>query len=128
MGLEKVWGFMKKLVNHTNKRFKEILRLKSMLDEANIPYECRCANSGYIIHYPEWEHCYCSAIEHMYSYGCKEDLIEIMGLLTDSEKETDSVVGFLTADDVFSRIKAREEIRKHNKDVILSILSKERED
>ena len=38
-------------------------------------------------------------------FGPKSDLIEIMGLLTPEEKEHNSVVGWLTAEEVFRRIK-----------------------
>jgi hypothetical protein len=45
------------------------------------------------------------AIEHYASYGRSEDLLEIMGLLTSEEEGYDSVKGYLTAEDVFQRIK-----------------------
>lgn len=48
---------------------------------------------------------FCSAIEHNGSYGRKSDKIEIIGLLTDEESEYDSVVGGLSAQEVFERIK-----------------------
>lgn len=49
--------------------------------------------------------CVCSAIWGYGSYGYEEGLIEIMGLLTPEEEEYDSVKGYLTADNVFNRIK-----------------------
>jgi len=39
------------------------------------------------------------------TFGSQEDKIEIMGLLTDEEAEHDSVLGYLTAEEVFERIK-----------------------
>ena len=45
-----------------------------------------------------------SVIEHYGSYGHAQDTLEIMGLLTDEERRYDSVVGSLTAQDVFDRI------------------------
>ena len=39
------------------------------------------------------------------SFGYEEGLLEICGLLTDGELESDDVVGWLTADEVFKRIK-----------------------
>lgn len=54
----------------------------------------------------------CSAIEHNYSYGGDQDLIEIMGLLTKEEEQYDSVKGHLSADDVFTRIKKHWEDNK----------------
>ena len=47
----------------------------------------------------------CSAIEHNGSYGREADKIKIMGLLTDEESKYDSVVGGLSAQEVFERIK-----------------------
>ena len=53
-----------------------------------------------------------SVIEHEFSYGNEKDLLEISGLMTEKEeKETqDTVLGYLTAENVFERIK------KHYKD------------
>ena len=47
----------------------------------------------------------CSVICNPLSYGHEEGLLEIMGLLTREESEDDDVVGWLTAEDVFKRIK-----------------------
>ena len=44
------------------------------------------------------------AIEHSGSYGSKKDLLEIMGLLTPEEQKLNSVLGYLTAREVFERI------------------------
>lgn len=44
------------------------------------------------------------AIEHYVSYGNEQDKLEIMGLLTPEEKKNDSVLGYLSAEEVFSRI------------------------
>ena len=85
--------------------YKEILRLRDMLDEENIPYTIVEHCNGYALAYPERETCVCSVIEHDYSYGRNEDLLEIMGLLTDEEGKYDDVVGSLSACDVFERIK-----------------------
>ena len=46
----------------------------------------------------------CSAIQTNFSYGHEDDLIEIMGLLTEEEREEDSVKGWLAAEEVFKRI------------------------
>lgn len=90
--------------------YKEIFRLKEMMDNADIPYtfEEGFLNGG-ALSYPNRENCVCSAIEHDGSYGRQDDKIEIMGLLTDEESEYDSVVGWLAADEVFLRIKAHYE-------------------
>ena len=58
------------------------------------------------IKYPCIDKFVCSAIQGDYTYGGRENLIEIMGLLTDEELQFDEVRGYLTADEVFRRIKA----------------------
>ena len=47
------------------------------------------------------------AICHWGSYGHEDGLLEIMGSIVDFEEDGDSVVGWLTADDVIKRIEAR---------------------
>ena len=77
-----------------------------MLENENIPFEFREIFGGYQICYPKiGNERICSVIEHEGSYGNEEDLLEIMGLLTANEKECDYVVGYLSAEDVFNRIK-----------------------
>ena len=76
-------------------------------------------NWGYqiCVYYPDGKRMI-SAIEGYGSYGYGSgdhglfgtnekdgDLIEIMGLLTPEEQQYDSVVGYLTAEEVFRRIK-----------------------
>lgn len=92
--------------------YKEIFKLRDMLDNAGIPYmfENGFMNGGALA-YPNRENMVCSAIEHDGSYGRHEDKIEIMGLLTDEESEYDSVLGHLSADEVFKRIKNHWESR-----------------
>lgn len=89
-------------------KYNEIFKLKSMLEENHIPFEWIELNdlrNGYQICYPEKdEKRVCSVIEHSFSYGNEKDLLEIQGLLTAEEEECDSVLGNLTADDVFQRI------------------------
>lgn len=95
-----------------NDEYKEIFRLKEMLEKAKIPFEFRNIFNGYQICYPEANKkkedckCVCSVIEHDGSYGHEKDMLEIMGLLTDEEAKNDSVLGWLTAEDVFMRIEA----------------------
>lgn len=90
--------------------YKEIFKLRDMLENANIPhiFENGFLNGGALA-YPDRENCVCSAIEHDGSYGRQADKIEIMGLLTDEESQYDDVVGWLTAEDVFNRIKTHYE-------------------
>lgn len=63
--------------------------------------------------YPSFEDAVCSVIEHEMSYGNDRDLLEIRGLLTvkEMEREQDDVLGYLSARNVFGRIK-----RHYNKD------------
>lgn len=110
----------------------EIHKLHEMLTEAGIEhtftdrtpdsmrehYERVGINWGYqvCVYYPDGNRMI-SAIEGYGTYGFggwdhgtlgsderDGDLIEIMGLLTPEESEHDSVVGYLTAENVFQRI------------------------
>lgn len=92
----------------------EIFKLRGMLERAEIPFEfsdrsydgCDGREYFYQIRYPKAEiNTICSVIQCGFSYGGNEDKLEIMGLLTDEERERDSVAGWLTAEDVFERIK-----------------------
>ena len=90
--------------------YKEIFRLKEMLEEANIPFEWDDNNfmnsDGYKIIIDSKDGIYlCDCIENIVSYGNKEDKLEIMGGLTEEESENDSVLGWLTAEEVFKRFK-----------------------
>lgn len=107
----------------------EIHRLHEMLNEAGIPHEFldRTPPTGWpdhrvkwgyqvIVYHPDGEPMI-SAAEGAGSYGFggwdhgmfgtdekDGDLIEIMGLLTPEEEKNNSVAGYLTAEEVFSRI------------------------
>lgn len=102
-----------------NTKFTEIFRLRDMLDEAKITYVFR--NSSF--EYPKetglgsHEHYQIqvynprnrddriiSVIEDSGTYGGYNNLLEIMGCLTPEEVEHDCVKGWLTAEEVFSRI------------------------
>ena len=104
-------------------KYTEILKLKEMLEEANIPFTftddfCNVkekidtgapiAKVFYSHQYPAYQirlGDLADAIEHCYSIGCLADKLEIMGGLTDEEMEYDSVLGYLTAEEVFKRFK-----------------------
>lgn len=85
------------------RRYKEIFRLKEMLEKAGIPFRFRELYEdvprfhGYQLEYFVGSKRIYSVIEHGASYGHDVDLLEIMG-------EAD-VAGWLTAEDVFKRIK-----------------------
>lgn len=99
--------------------YKEILRLKEMLEKAGIPFEFTDNHFGYFgekykrgIFYPAYSIIIskngkrlCDAIEHYGSYGQERDLLEIMGGLTAEEQKRDDVLGYLTAEEVFKRFK-----------------------
>ena len=102
-------------------KYTEIFKLKRMLEDAEIPFvfadESYDLDDGfkfekYHIEYPcsykENQDLVCSVIQGWGTYGAEQDLLEIMGLLTDEEKE-DCVCGWLTAEDVFERIKTHYE-------------------
>ena len=90
-----------------NESYKEILRLHDMLVEHDIPHTLDRFFDGWQICYPEQGvEQVMDAIEHYGSYGNATDKLEIMGLLTKEEEESDSVLGHLTAEEVFARIVA----------------------
>lgn len=55
------------------------------------------------------------AICNVWSYGHKDGLLEIMGYPVVKKTDRDSVVGWLTADDVIERIESDEEPRARRK-------------
>ena len=124
-----------------NEKYSEIFKLHNMLAEAGIPHdfvdETPSNNSVFIfpgldctlyhIFYPSAEKYdeilgpasdmtyssrVCSVIEGWHSYGGEKNLLEIRGLLTPEEENDDTVRGWLTAENVFERIKAANESRK----------------
>ncbi|MBR6636323.1 MAG: hypothetical protein IKK97_02615 [Phascolarctobacterium sp.] len=104
----------------------EIDRLDAMLKEARIPFkridkDLRPEHDywKYHIYYPKRPkvgcgsyQMVCSVIQGTCTYGGNENLLEIMGLLTPEEAECDSVRGYLTAENVFERIKKHWEANK----------------
>ena len=87
-----------------DENYTEILRLDKMLTDANIPHTLERFMDGWqIIYYTNGERI-ADAIQHYGSYGVEENRLEIMGLLTPEEAEHDSVLGHLTAENVFERM------------------------
>lgn len=78
----------------------EIVKLSKMLDKEGIPHEDMQIFDGLQVNYPNKENCICDAICHSFSCGHEQGLLEIMGLTED-----DDVEGYLTAKEVFKRIK-----------------------
>lgn len=83
------------------KKYQEILKLKKMLEKANIPFVFTTKFDGYQIRLNDE----CDAVEFNGTYGAEDDLIEIMGALTSYESFNDDVCGHLTAKEVFTRWK-----------------------
>ena len=98
-----------------DKSYTEILKLDKMLTDANIPHTLNRFLDGWQVVYSVNGKRIADAIQHFGSYGNSENLLEIMGLLTPAEEECDSVVGHLTADDVFSRMSAHYKARPTEK-------------
>ena len=91
---------MKETINYAF----QILRLASMLQAADIPFEIRPLYEGYQICYPSINNRTSDAVCHGFSYGHETGLLEIMGLVNE-EEVGDSVEGWLTAEEVFERWK-----------------------
>lgn len=103
-------------------KYTEIFKLKEMLEQAEIPFvytdrsfslntpffDGTMKIAHYHIEYPEGvptDKRICSVIQGFGSYGSQANLLQIMGLLTPEEKQDNSVCGWLTAEEVFERIK-----------------------
>ena len=86
------------------KPMTEMQKLIQLLATENIPLQVTInwIDNSQQVWYPNQKDAICDVICHRYSYGGKEGLLEIMGL---SEMEDDDVEGWLTAEDVFKRIK-----------------------
>lgn len=112
-----------------SKKYKEIFRLKRMLEKENIPFEfieCFGYDKRLLSEYPDimdhYQICYpskgedqvISVIGGFGAHGAEQDKLEIMGLLTPWERyhHGDSTIGWLTAENVFKRIKRDYEERK----------------
>lgn len=85
---------------------REIDRLAQMLKEAHIPFDLYLdgptgAQRKHLLH-PKFDSHVCSVIQGYNTYGNEQNLLEIFGL-TDTE---DDVEGWLSASEVFDRIKA----------------------
>jgi len=92
--------------------YKEIFILKTLLEGAEIPFEwCEVFEdvpdlAGYQIRYPAGGAAeICSVIEHGGSFGHRADKLEIMGLLTPGEEMHACVAGWLSAINVYARIR-----------------------
>lgn len=100
-------------------KYTEIFKLKKMLEEAKIPFEFYKNNKSWlrIVYKPDKKGNFkCGVVQGCISYGGQQGFLEIMGLLTAEEERQGSVVGWLTAEEVFKRIKEdweNDELRKN---------------
>ena len=89
----------------TDERYTEIIKLHDMLKAAGITHEFKKFMDGWQVIYPaDGPARVMDAVQNFGSYGADENLLEIMGLLTPEEEKHDTVLGYLTAKDVFARI------------------------
>lgn len=117
----------------TKTKYKEIFKLKRMLEKENIPFEwiecfgyseddiekLRKIAPDIIDHYQICYPCkddgkrWISVIEGFGTYGSEQDKLEIMGGFTPWEEYNygDRIIGYLTANNVFKRIKRNYEER-----------------
>lgn len=81
--------------------FVEMNKLINLLTSENIPFETRKSwdNTSQVL-YPSIKNHTCDVICHSGSIGSEKGLLEIMGLTLDEDVE-----GYLTAEEVFTRIK-----------------------
>ena len=82
----------------------EMTKLINMMTKANIPFELTTDvynNIDNQLWYPSYKERVCDVICHEGSYGGDMGLLEIMGLIC----EEGDVKGWLTAEEVFERIK-----------------------
>lgn len=87
----------------------EFNKLAKMLKDAGIPHSNRhfeLGNGRQIILFDSNGKKIADAVCHYISYGGRQSgLLEILGALTEEEIEDDSVLGWLTAEEVFKRFK-----------------------
>lgn len=106
--------------NILNPSYKEILKLNTMRTMRNFCVIQHRIDDGWQVIYAPYhpDLWVADAIETRYSYGAKDDLLELAGeLLTGEELKRDSVVGGLTANDVFQRISKHWEWEEHEKHI-----------
>lgn len=81
--------------------YSEIKKLALLLWNAKIPHTFKSLFDGFQIKIERDGHYWCDIIEHFFSYGGKEDLVEIAGL----QECKDDVIGGLSAEKCFEMIK-----------------------
>lgn len=101
-----------------NPDYGEILRLEKMLTDAGIGHRMERMADGWRLEYPAPPgKRVCTAVEYTGSYGASIDRLELIGLLNhDERKGKNSMVGWLTAENVFDRIRRDWERRKKRRE------------
>ena len=89
-------------------KITQVDALIDMLAATDIPFEVTTNQGRPQVWYPNCETPVCDAICHWGSYGHQDGLIEIMGLTHNG----DMAEGYLTAEEVFNRIKEHWEANK----------------
>lgn len=84
-----------------SRKYKEINKLKQMLRKNDIPFFEEPFEDGLCVTIND----YLSCVQYSGSYGANNDLLEIMGGLTEAEYEKDTILGFLTAKEVYRRFR-----------------------
>lgn len=98
-----------------NDKYKEILVLEKMLEENDIPYTKEPLFGGWHICYPTNSGSrVCSVVEHNGSYGREDDLLEIMGLLTEEEKSLTALLGTCLHKKYLNVLKIIMKVRSNN--------------
>lgn len=87
-----------------NESYTEILKLDKLLSEAGIPHHIRRIYEGWQVIYYTDKGIVADAVQHNCSYGARQNLLEIMGLIMPEDYTCDSVKGWLTAENVFKRM------------------------
>ena len=96
------------------KELNEMEKLICLLTYEKIPFQVTTSWGNTLqVWYPNKAESICDAICHEHSYGHEEGFLEIMGLVNE-EEVGDTVEGWLTATDVFSRIKKDWKERKRH--------------
>jgi len=86
-------------------KYTALKKVHEMLLAENIPHTYEMFHNGWVIRFTDGVIDGVDGVQHSGSYGEDQNLIEIMGALTKEEGESDSVLGYLTAEEVFKRFK-----------------------
>ena len=107
-------------MDRSEQKARKILKYSSIhflgqeLENAEIPFYFHEAYNGWQILYPSKENRICSIIEHEFSFGSDDDLLEIYGIDENGDKCSDAI-GHLTTEEVFSIIKKHYQKSTKNK-------------